>query len=75
MTPTAVAEGEEEDEFVTVINGVVFECEPTDHGQGKDHGRHLGQLKHEDDEEAMITEINGVQVICEAEEEDEFDED
>ena len=82
MTPTATPvveeEEEEEEEFVTVINGVVFECEPTDHGQGRDHGRHLGQLKHEDEdeeEEAFITVINGVQVICEAEEEDEFDED
>jgi hypothetical protein len=71
MTPTAtpVAE-EEEEELVTEINGVVFQCEPTDNGEGKDRGRHLGQVKHED-EEAFVTEINGIQFICEAEEEDE----
>src|SRR5205807_2577468 len=65
MTPTAtpVVVEEEEEDFVTVINGVVFECEPTDNGQGRDHGRHLGEVKHEDDEEAFITVINGVQVI------------
>jgi hypothetical protein len=74
MTPTAtpVVVEEEEEDFVTVINGVVFQCEPTDNGQGQDHGRHLGQLNHSDDE-ALITVINGVQVICEAEEEDQGD--
>src|SRR5437763_10646178 len=75
MTPTAtpvVVEEEEDDEFVTVNNGVVFQCEPTDNGQGRDHGRHLGQVNHSDDE-ALITVINGVQVICEAEEEDRGD--
>jgi hypothetical protein len=73
MTPTVVPE--EEEELVTVINGVVFECEPTDNGQGRDHGRHLGELKHEDDEEAVITDINGVQFICEAVDEEELDAD
>jgi hypothetical protein len=73
MTPTATpVEEEDEDELITVINGVVFECQPTDNGQGRDHGRHLGQVKQEerDDEEVIVTTINGIQFICEAEEED-----
>ena len=78
MTPTAtpVVEEEDEEEFVTVINGAVFECEPTDEGQGRDHGRHLGQVKQgeREGEEALVTTINGMQFLCEAEEED-IDED
>ena len=46
-----------------------FECEAVDEGNHKDHGRHLGQIGHEgEEEEDVVTNItvNGVNFICQA---------